>query len=171
MEAALVKAVARGDADPGRDLPAEDEGAQRRPPRGGGFLGQGQGQRRQDRAAMHDQFGMGIVEIQRMAGHPVDQRRIGGRQADLAADHGPLADGARNGFYAGQRLDGVRVSAAGQANAQRVDQQLSGPRRDRRRDILKMCGANEIGQLPRIAHVAPCSSCASRPPWVTVAMT
>ena len=88
---------------------------------------------------------MGIVEIQAVDQHAIDERGIADRQAVGAADNAAAADPAERG---GAGQGGVReaVGVRGNAAAKRIENQELGPLQDGGRDVLEGEPAGELAQ-------------------------
>jgi len=88
---------------------------------------------------------MGIVEIQAVDQHAIDERGVADRQAVGAADNAAPADPAERG---GAGQGGVReaVGVRGNAAAKRIENQELGPLQDGGRDVLEGEPAGELAQ-------------------------
>jgi hypothetical protein len=161
--------VRRPDAgtEAGLGLDADDEGGQELGAAAIELLGQGEGGREHGRARMATHHGVGVVEIEGMAGGTVHERRRKGAGAEIGADH-------RRGPVGGHQLVaqdvGERLGTAGDGAREPVEDALARHGGDVARHVGGLEAPEAFPQPGRDGHGASClansarisSACSSR---------
>jgi hypothetical protein len=141
-------------SDAGNDLAAGDQGQQQLAPVRTGCLGDRDRRGRDDHADVADRVGVGIVEVEPVAQHPVRQRGRGGRRAGRHADDRGRAGGsARHRDGAPGRRDPAGVG--GQPRAERVEQMQPRGREGLGGNVVIREVADPLGDLAGHRHRGP----------------
>ncbi len=149
VEAAVVQPAAPHRGQPAADLERGDEGDQRLlARRAAGLAGRHDG-RHGLRAGMIDRADMGVVEIEPMGEHAIDEGGRSRRQRRAAADRQRLPAAAE---LARALQDGLAEIAAGrgQRDAEHVEQMLLRQRHHLRRHVVERQRQAEAGEEPRL---------------------